>query len=250
MLRQIRLFVCALQFLTRLPVPAWVEFEADWITRSARYFPLVGQLVGAITGGVLALAASVWPGLVPPLLAIVAAVLMTGALHEDGLADTADGLGGGRDRAQCLAIMKDSRTGAYGVLALILCLALKLFTLGAFEVHHAIIILIAMHGAARAAAVVVMATLTYAGDVDAAKVKPAAQRVTAFECVLALIFAVWPLFLLPPTQALAALAGGSILALVIVAVAQRRIGGYTGDILGAVEQLFELGFLLGAAAVL
>jgi adenosylcobinamide-GDP ribazoletransferase len=114
--RQLKLFFCALQFLTRLPVPSFVDFQSDWITRAARYYPLVGILVGAISAGVLLAGGQVWSGLLPALLAVAAGVLVTGGFHEDGLADTADGLGGGQAPARRLEIMKDSRVGTYGVL--------------------------------------------------------------------------------------------------------------------------------------
>ena len=247
--RELKLFLCALQFLTRLPVPALPDFVPDWITRSAKYFPLIGQVVGALSAAAIVLAAQVWPGLIPALLAITVGILATGAFHEDGLADTADGLGGGQNCDQRLTIMKDSRIGTYGMLALALCLALKVAVLSSLEPARAVFILIAMHGAARAAAVVAMTALSYAGDPAAAKSKPVPVGVTPVECLLAVVFAAWPMFLLPLGQVLYGIAIGCLLAVVIALAARRLIGGYTGDVLGAVEQLFELGFLLGVAAL-
>lgn len=250
MRRQVQLFLCALQFLTRLPAPALAGFEDSWITRSAKYFPLVGQIVGALSAAVLLLAGEVWQGSVPLLLAITAGILITGAFHEDGLADTADGLGGGRDAAHRLAIMKDSRIGAFGALALVLLLALKVAALTPFRLEVAALLLIASHGAGRAAAVVVMRLMAYAGDPAASKIKPVPAGVSTGEVVFALIFAAWPLLLLPPPLALVGVIVGAVLAAAIALAARRLVAGYTGDILGAVEQLFELGFLLGASAVL
>ena len=93
--REVSLFLCAVQFLTRIPVPELKGFQADWVSRSARYFPLVGQLVGAISAGVFWGTSLIWPAPVAAILALAAGVLITGAFHEDGLADTFDGLGGG-----------------------------------------------------------------------------------------------------------------------------------------------------------
>src|SRR3569832_2519825 len=97
----------AMRFLTVIPAPAADGIEDEWLMRAAKYFPLVGIIVGAISAAVLLLASKLWIGFLPPLLAVAASVALTGALHEDGLADTADGLGGGRSREARLAIMKD-----------------------------------------------------------------------------------------------------------------------------------------------
>ena len=250
MIRQVRLFLCAVQFLTRVPVPALPGFEEEWITRSARYFALVGQMVGGFAAAVLLLASDVWSGAVPVILALAAGILITGAFHEDGLADTVDGLGGGRDAAHRLAIMKDSRIGTYGALALIVAIGLKAAALGAFTAATAALLLLASHGGGRAAAVAVMRALTYAGDPRTSKIKPVPAGVTGGEVSLALLLGAWPFFLLPAPLALAGLAGGAVLAVLLALAARRLVGGYTGDILGAAEQVFEVGFLLGAAAVL
>jgi adenosylcobinamide-GDP ribazoletransferase len=251
MQRQLDLFFCALQFLTRVPVPSNPRFEMAWITRSARYYPLVGQLIGALCAGVLLVAAKVWPGWTPALLAMAVGVLATGAFHEDGLADTADGLGGGQDRAQRLAIMKDSRIGSYGAIALGLCLALKVSALAGFTPAVAAWLLLAAHGAGRAAAVVAMYFLRHVSDPATAKYKPTAEGVHAGEVLFAVLVALWPLAFLAPVQAVLAVAGGALFALLLALTARRLVGGYTGDVLGAIEQMFELGFLLaaGAAAV-
>lgn len=250
MRRQFDLFLCALQFLTRLPVPPLRGFEAAWITRSAKYFPLVGQIVGAASAGVLLLAGLVWQGAAPALLAVAAGILVTGAFHEDGLADTVDGLGGGRDAAHCLAIMKDSRIGTYGALALVLAVGLKVAALAPLDAGTAALLLVAGHGGGRAAAVLVMRALPYAGDPSVSKIKPVPDGVTTREVAFALLTGAWPLVLLPMPLAAAGVAGGALLAGGIALAARRRVGGYTGDVLGAAEQLFEIGFLLAAAAVL
>ncbi|MDB5456252.1 MAG: cobS, partial [Caulobacter sp.] len=129
--RELQLLLCATQFLTRAPVPPLPGFQPDWVRRSARYFPLVGQAVGGICALVLLVAAHWLGGWLPALLAVATGVLLTGGFHEDGLADTADGLGGGQTVARRLEIMKDSRVGTYGVLALCLTLAARVGALAA-----------------------------------------------------------------------------------------------------------------------
>lgn len=248
--RQGQLLICATQFLTRLPTPRLVAFEPDWIARSARYFPLVGQLVGLLSATVWLAVGRFWPGLPAAALAVATSVLATGGFHEDGLADTADGLGGGQDRARRLAIMKDSRVGGYGALALGLVLTLRIGLLASFPPWSGALALVVAHGGARAAAVMVMAALPYAGDPDAAKVKPAPRGVRPLEAAIALAIGGWPLLLLGAPRAILAAGLAGLAALSMALTSRRLIGGVTGDVLGAVEQLAEVALLMGAAATM
>ena len=248
--RQLRLFLCAVQFLTRLPTPALSGFEPDWISRSARYFPLVGLLVGGVCAAVFWAASQLWSGALPALLAIGAGVLLTGAFHEDGLADTADGLGGGGTPERRLEIMKDSRIGTYGALALGLVLATKVSALATLPAGLGAWTLVAAHAGGRGASVLTMRALAYVRDVDGGKWKPAPSDLGFWEVLAALTFAALPLALSPAGVVFQGLLAGALLALVLVLVARRLLGGYTGDVLGAIEQVFELGFTLGVAAAL
>ncbi|MDG2531417.1 adenosylcobinamide-GDP ribazoletransferase [Caulobacter endophyticus] len=248
--RQLNLLLCAVQFLTRLPTPPLRGFEPDWITRSARYFPLVGLLVGGICALVLLAAGQVWDGWVPALLALGVGLLLTGGFHEDGLADSADGLGGGQTRERRLEIMKDSRVGTYGVLALVVVLGTKAATLATLAPAQAALALFAAHGIGRVAAVAVMAALPHVSDRADAKYKPAPDGVKPIEVLIAALLGLWPLLLAPPLGAVAAIGLAAVLALAPALLAKRLIGGYVGDVLGAVEQVAELGALLGLAAVL
>ncbi|CAN5311022.1 adenosylcobinamide-GDP ribazoletransferase [soil metagenome] len=245
--RQLALFLTAVQFLTRIPVPTLKAFEPDWTARSARYFPLVGALVGLASGAVLIGASYVWTGVLPALLATAVGIAITGAFHEDGLADTADGLGGGQTPARRLEIMKDSRLGTFGVLALGVALALKVSALGQTPVWPAILALVAAHAGGRGAAVLTMRLLPYAGDREATKVKPTADGVTNGEVAVALAFAalaIGPAAVTAPTATAAALLAGAVAAFVMARLARRLIGGWVGDTLGATEQVFEICFLL------
>jgi len=247
--RQAQLLVCAVQFLTRVPTPALKDFQPDWITRSARYFPLVGQGVGALSAAVFFAACQVWTPTLAALLAVAAGLIVTGAFHEDGLADTADGLGGGQTAERRLEIMKDSRVGTYGVCALVLALALKIAALSSLSAQAGVVTLIAAHGAGRAAALVAMRLTPYAPAGEAGKWKPTPRGVRASEVVVGLLIAAWPLVLLSPPAVMAGLAIGGLGALAVAKMARRLIGGHTGDVLGAIEQLFEVGFILGVAAL-
>jgi adenosylcobinamide-GDP ribazoletransferase len=245
--RQARLFFCALQFLTRLPAPRHAGFEPDWIARSTPWFPVVGWIVGALSAGVLWLASRVWPMPVAAVLAVVCGLLATGGFHEDGLADTADGLGGGQTRARRLEIMKDSRLGTYGALALWASLTLKAAILASLPPAMAALSLVLAHGAARAAPVAVMAAAAYAGE--SSKLTPASFAARPAEAAAALAIGLGPLVLLLPLPTAAVGVGLAALAALAVALTARRlIGGFTGDVLGAVEQVAEIGLLLGFAA--
>ena len=247
---QFQLFLCAVQFLTRIPTPVLRDFQPDWISRSARYFPLVGLLVGGGCAAVFWSASLVWSGWLPALLAIAAGVLITGAFHEDGLADTADGLGGGTTVAKRLTIMKDSRIGTYGALALGLTLAIKAAALATLPAGLGAWTLVAAHGAGRGASVLAMRALPYVGDAKVGKWKPSPADLSLAEVLTAVAVAGLPLALSPDGVVGLAILIGAILALAVSLIARRLLGGYTGDVLGAIEQVFELGFVLGVAASL
>lgn len=253
MARQFTLFLVAVQFLTRVPVPAIHGFQPDWTARSARYFPLVGLAVGSVSAVVLVAASAVWGGILPALLAVAAGVLITGAFHEDGLADTFDGLGGGGDKARRLEIMKDSRIGTFGVLGLGLTTAIKIAAIAGMPVWAAALAIIAAQGAGRGAAVVGMRFLPYAGDRAWTKVKPVAEGVTLSEAGVSAAFsivALAPLAVLSPLAAVVGLATACVAALAMARAADRLIGGWVGDTLGATEQLFEMALLVAVAGVL
>ncbi len=247
--RQIALFLCALQFMTRLPTPRLAGFKPDWIARSAPYYPVVGWAVGALSAAALLLASRFWPGAPSAVIAVAVGWLVTGGFHEDGLADVADGLGGGQTPPQRLAIMKDSRVGSFGVLALWSVLTLKVVALAAMAPVQAALALVLSHGAARAASVGVMAALPYVGDPDASKLKLTSMSVRAGEAFLAAALGLIPMAVLAPqVPALlgVVLAMGATLTLALLA--RRLVGGFTGDVLGGVEQLAEVGLLLGFSA--
>lgn len=251
MAREVRSFLLAIQFMTRLPVPASGHLDVDWLERAAKYFPFAGAVVGAIAGSVFIASAVFFPQPLPNTFALIAAVLVTGALHEDGLADTFDGLYGGSSASRRLEIMKDSSIGTYGALALLGIFALKFSGLSALDAVTGACVLIGAHATGRSAAVIAMAQLPYAGDPAAAKIAPSSTPVTALEAAIASGFALLiAVSFLPFSAAIAgsvaALAAAGLMAL----IARRRIGGYTGDILGAIEQVAEAAFICAAAAII
>jgi adenosylcobinamide-GDP ribazoletransferase len=260
LLRELRLFLLALQFLTRVPVPAWVGFEPALMRRSVRHYALVGLFVGAFGAGIGGAASRLWPAAVAAALAVAATVWLTAAFHEDGLADTFDALLGAAPRERALAIMKDSRIGTYGAVALVLSLLLRVLLLAellARDRTAAAAVLMASHAAGRSAAVALMASLPYArsDDPDAthAKVGSVATNVSTADALvaaapglLALVCAAWVQGAPVAGAAAAALLAG--LVLLMRHWLRSRLQGHTGDTLGATEQMGEIAVLLLFAA--
>jgi len=260
MQRQVVLFLVATQFLTRLPTPAWENFQPSWLPQSARYFPLVGVLVGGINVGVWWLLGHWLPSAVTVGLMLAVSLLITGAFHEDGLADTCDGFGGGMTQDRILAIMKDSRIGAYGAIAVCVMLGLKWATYAAIPASAFPLMVIGAHMCSRWCACGLIWGLHYVRGDDDAKVRPLADSLGAGDWVVSGVlgalgvapfaFAGNPMPHVLVLHALAAaLSASAITAVVAALYFRKRIGGYTGDCLGAVQQLTELAFLLAALAV-
>ena len=240
-------FAIAASVLTRFPIAAGAS-EPGAVAASGWAFPLVGGGIGALcavvyfAAGLLGL-----PAGLAALLAIAAGIAATGALHEDGLADTADGFGGGRDRDRKLAIMRDSAHGTYGVVALVLSIGLRATAIAAIgDPVFVGLALIAAHAASRAALPMAMYLLrpARADGLGTAAGRPG--RMVA--AVAALIGSAIALATLGPlTGALALLLTGGAVALAAM-LARRQIGGYTGDVLGFFQQIGEIVMLLVAAA--
>jgi adenosylcobinamide-GDP ribazoletransferase len=239
----------ALRFLTRLPVGAGARWPSGALAASVPMFPLVGALIGA--AGALVFAGGIWLGLPPmlaALLAVAAQIMLTGGLHEDGLADVADGFGGGRTPDDKLKIMRDSRLGSFGALALVLALLARIGALAALaDPRLGTAVLIAAAAASRAALPVIMAALPPAREdgLGAGAGRPHPLRAAAGVAIAVLL----ALALLSPAMEASGLIAVACGALLIAALARRQIGGHTGDVLGAAQQLCEIGFLLVSVAV-
>ncbi|MEM7376239.1 MAG: adenosylcobinamide-GDP ribazoletransferase [Pseudomonadota bacterium] len=235
----LRHYFTAQTFLTRVPAPQWVGFSEDWVPPSVAWFPLVGAAVGACGAAVFWLLADQTHPTVAAVAAVLVTVLVTGAIHEDGLADTADGIGGGRDRAHSLEIMRDSRVGSYGVVALVLALCLRIALLAALGGGAAPVALVLAHSLARASVLPLMTTLPYLRDQGVGSPFLASHPPKTLAVFVAL------------TLVIAGLCDGLVPVLVAAAVSacawgyfRHRLGGITGDGFGAVVVVVEVAVLL------
>ena len=246
--RELEYFFGAIRFFTRLPVPGWVGHSSEALNRSTRYFPAVGLLVGGIGALVFLGAMQLWPQPVAVLLSMAATIYATGAFHEDGLSDTVDGLGGGWDKLRILEIMKDSRVGSYGVVAMVLALLGKFMLLAALDDGLVPFALLAGHALSRFCATLLLASMDYVREDLLSKAKPLATRLSGGEMLVALGFVVSALVFLPPEKAIAGCVLAALATFWLAGKFKRWLGGYTGDCLGAVQQVSEIAFYLGLLA--
>jgi adenosylcobinamide-GDP ribazoletransferase len=238
----------AAAFLTRLPIRLEETRGLSAVAGAARFFPLVGLGIGLLGGLAYALAVGLdLPPLLAAIIAVAATVGVTGALHEDGLADTVDGFGGGSDRDRKLEIMRDSRIGTYGVIALVLVLGIRTVSLASFEDHaDAVAALILCQAASRALIVAVMQRAPLARNDGLAA---SAGRPTQATMLWALGLGVIIALALASIDGVVAMVAGGIVAWAIAWLARRQIGGVTGDVLGAVQQGSEIAMLLALVAL-
>ena len=280
----LRHFLLALQFFTRIPVTGrladWVGFSPAMLRASAAYFPAVGVVIGGLvvllTATLMYYLPTAYAPLVAAALGTAWSVWLTGAFHEDGLADVADGLGGSYDRERALIIMKDSRVGAFGAIAVVLALLSKvalLALLGAVGTLWMCFALMAGHVVSRTWPLLIIRWLPHVGDDAGSKSKPLADQISLASLILALLWCATTLALIswvaasvlsgidgqtlttaPVLPVLKVLAcGGLASALIFVYLLrlfERRLQGFTGDCLGTTQQLCEIAFYFGCAMAL
>lgn len=246
--QELEYFFGALRFFTRLPVPAWVGHSAAKLNHAARYFPAVGLVVGLIGALVWLVASLFWPKTIAILLALAATLWITGAFHEDGLSDMVDGFGGAWEKRRILEIMKDSRVGSFGVIALVLSLLGRFLLLVELPDSWVFMALVAGHALSRFCATALLYAMDYVREDAEAKAKPLATRISPLELDIAGGIALLPCLLLPFGPMLVGLLLALGVSFWLARFFKRWIGGYTGDCLGAVQQAAELAFYLGLLA--
>jgi len=238
--------VDAVGFLTRLPVGAEVH-DSSRISRAVPWFPVVGALVGALVAGVYASLLYVLPPLVAAVIAVAAGMLVTGAFHEDGLADLADAFGGGRDRDDRLRILKDPRLGTFGVLAVVVSALVRVGSIAALGQNTGLLVIPSAHALGRAAAVGTMLAFDPVTEgLGASYVRAVRRR----QAVIGIVAGVLIAAALMRAWAAIGIVIGTCAAAALGRLASRKIGGINGDVLGAVEQVTEIGVLVLAVAAL
>ncbi len=240
---QLNLFYLALSFFTRLPVPSSMYYSETLLNKANRYFSLVGLVIGILLILSFMIFSYLLPSGISILLMMMTSLLITGAFHEDGLADMADGIGGAFTRDKRLAIMKDSRIGTYGSVSLLMALLLKysaLLELAKLDTHYLFYSVILAAGLSRTVAASIISSLPYVSDEQQSKSKPLAARQSSKELLILVAIGAAPLLFLS-LEVIFYLVGG--LALFRYAFNYwllRRVGGFTGDCLGAAQQISEL----------
>jgi adenosylcobinamide-GDP ribazoletransferase len=253
MKEEIKIFFTALMFYTRIPCPKNIDHSPEYINKATRYFPLIGWIVGAISFLTFLLSTFPFDTNIAVLLSLISGILITGAFHEDGLADVFDAFGGGWTKEKILEIMKDSRIGAYGVIALIFSFAIKYFSLndlllkiGSTNYIFIVSLFICYHSLARFTAINIVFTSQYSREDETSKAKPIAKSHSYKEVIGAYFFGLLPLVFLCFWNLKYCLV---LLPLFLLYYFSKHyfnkwIDGYTGDCLGAVEQLAECIILL------
>jgi adenosylcobinamide-GDP ribazoletransferase len=256
MKRELHIFLTAVMFYTRIPCPQWVDHDPAFISLSTRYFPLIGWIVGGVYAGVIVLCSFLFSPLICILLGLVSSILLTGAFHEDGFADVCDGFGGGWTKEKILLIMKDSRVGTYGVVGVILIFALKISStvelLNIVGSVPFVLLIVSAHSISRMMAVTIIYSQPYAREDQDSKAKPVATGISFSNLLIAILFGLLP-FICFITQTnwffILALVPTVLVTLYLARYFKKWIGGYTGDCLGATQQVTELIFLLSILAI-
>lgn len=250
MQNEMRIFLTAVMFFTRIPCPKWVGYSESLLNQASRYFPLVGVLVGLVAALVFQVARCFFPLPVALIVSMTSSIWLTGAFHEDGLSDACDGFGGGWAPENILTIMKDSRVGAYGVIGLWLALSLKLFSLHSIPEPFIFVSIIAGHSVSRFFAGSFIYSDLYVQQDLQSKVKPLARRMTGRDLAISAVWGLMPLLFYFRLRLLGVFVPLVLAKWLLGRYYRKRLGGYTGDCLGAAQQGFEILFYLGVSALI
>ncbi len=248
--RQILLIHYAVMFYTRIPLPSLAKTDQSIEDHASRYFPLIGWLLGGVCAGSFLVLNLLFTQEVSVLLATLIGIYTTGAFHEDGLADTCDGLGGGWDKQQILDIMKDSRVGTYGLVGLGFALILKVVLLAQIPIEYVALALLAGNVLSRWYSVLVMRVMRYVRLDERSKSKPITKNFADKDFLVATMITLPALFFFLSDGVWVACLTMGIPVLYLCLKLKKWLGGYTGDTLGAVQQLSEIAFYLSFTAIL
>lgn len=252
MKQQIRIFFTALMFYSRIPCPKWVDHSEDYLNKATRYFPLIGWIVGGFASLFFVIFYALELPMIGLFISMIASIWITGAFHEDGFADVCDGFGGGWTKEKILKIMKDSQIGAYGAIGLILILGLKfmllfrIMSLNLLDEWMIVLVLLAGHAVSRFTAATFIYTHEYSREDATSKVKPVSKNIKKYELIIAGVFGLLPLFMFKGVSMFVPLLFIPLYFTkwLLGRYFQKWIEGYTGDCLGATQQVTEVVFYL------
>lgn len=243
----------ALVFFTRIPFWRFKVFNVapEYYKQVINYWAVIGWLTAGIMAATLWLSAYVLPYPVAIILALLSRLLVTGALHEDGLADFMDGFGGGgNDKEKILSIMKDSHIGTYGVIGLIFYFLLFYTLLSTLSLHEAIVAILIADPLCKLISSQMTRFLTYARTAETSKAKVVYDKISFSTMLLSSLFGLFPLLLIPHAKWLIAIVFPLITFFVLIYLMNKKINGYTGDCCGAMFLLCELSFYLGIIIII
>lgn len=244
MKNQLRILFTSIMFYTRIPVPKWTGYSKDNLNKATGYFPFVGVLVGVIGGGVYCGSQYLLPVHISVLLCMVATIIITGAFHEDAISDFFDGFGGGYSKEQILTIMKDSRIGNYGAIALIMTLLSRFILLSDIEPMKFFFVFVAGNTLSRLNVVFLIFSSEYVRNDETAKSKPVGEKHGGGTLMLAIVSGLIPMILIPLLSTAFIIPALLVTLLIFRWYIHKTLGGYTGDVLGAFQQISELIFYL------
>jgi len=244
MKKEVRIFFTALLYYTRIPCPKWVDHSDEYLKASSRYLPLIGILVGVISGITFQFGRFIFQPGISLILAMLSTILLTGAFHEDGMADMCDGFGGGWTKEKILAIMKDSRIGTFGALGLIFTLGTKFLSLASIPESKILFVLISGNAVSRYIALSFLNTHPYARESGDSKTRPLAEKMPLMDQIIAAFFGIGPLLLFWDYRILFIIPGLILTRFLLARMFRKWIGGYTGDCLGGTQQITEVVFYL------
>lgn len=249
MSREFNILFTALSFFTRLPFPKWAQFEKEYQNEAIKYFPLSGIVIGAIAGAVFYLSNLVLPFNLSIILSMGATVLFTGALHEDGFMDVCDGFGGGWTKERILEIMKDSLIGAFGVTGIIFLVMTKFFCQFAISSQILPMVLIAAHSSSRMVASTFVNTHKYARS-ENSKAKEYSKKLSPGNLLIAVITGILPLLFLGNIRFVLIIIPIYLCKYLMGRYFNKWINGFTGDCIGATQQVCEIIFYLSYLIIL
>lgn len=240
--RQFNLLLHAIMFYSRIPIGK-ISYSEENQTQSIRFFPLIGIIVGVIGGGIFMACSYILPQAVAAIISIIAMLLTSGAMHEDGLSDFFDGFGGGYTKERILEIMKDSRVGVYGAVSLTILFLFKFAIYTSIGITTLPLVIIVANASSRFMVLVMMKSSLYV-RIEKSKSSHSRNPISLITLLVAFIFAGVPFVFMPWQIILSVIPVYTIILILFRQYTQKKIGGFTGDVLGALQQLCEVGFYI------